>query len=274
MTSSFQDMWAAQRDALRRLLLAWTRDGELTDDLLQETYLRAQAGVGGYRGGDGRAWLAAIARNVWYAHCRQQRRHAALPEDACGCDWTHAGSSGHVLQLAMRQAIDALTPTLRETLLLRHLGGLTYRYIALRCGCPEGTARRRVWEALQQLKTALGVAKKEALHMSDHQLHGDDLLEYVYGALPPEDSARVQEHLRECPACRDEVREIKQVIEVLQAAEGDFILLHYVELAPDGAQICYAWSRFTNDPDKGIFSRSPRQENDGIRHVECCGVCH
>ena len=39
-------------------------DGQDPEDLMQEAYLRAYAGFGSYRGGNARAWLAAICLNV------------------------------------------------------------------------------------------------------------------------------------------------------------------------------------------------------------------
>ena len=39
-------------------------EGQDPEDLVQETYLRAYAGFGSYRGGTPRAWLAAICLNV------------------------------------------------------------------------------------------------------------------------------------------------------------------------------------------------------------------
>jgi hypothetical protein len=44
-------MWERHRDDMKRLLLSLTRDIDLTDDLLQETYLHAQAGMAAYRDG-------------------------------------------------------------------------------------------------------------------------------------------------------------------------------------------------------------------------------
>ena len=70
--------WEEHKTALRRLLIAWTRDIDVADDLLQGTYLRAQAGRHTYRGGDLHAWLTTIAKNVCYSHYRKQRSAGEL----------------------------------------------------------------------------------------------------------------------------------------------------------------------------------------------------
>src|SRR5260370_32034768 len=49
-------------------------DGQDPEDLVQETYLRAYAGFGSYRGGNTRAWLAAICLNAARSQARRRRR--------------------------------------------------------------------------------------------------------------------------------------------------------------------------------------------------------
>src|SRR5262249_27263485 len=44
------------------------------EDLVQETYLRAYAAFGSYRGGNTRAWLAAICLNAARSQARRRRR--------------------------------------------------------------------------------------------------------------------------------------------------------------------------------------------------------
>jgi len=50
------------------------RTGQDPEDLVQETYLRAYAAFGSYRGGNTRAWLATICLNVARSQERQRRR--------------------------------------------------------------------------------------------------------------------------------------------------------------------------------------------------------
>src|SRR6516162_871260 len=48
--------------------------GQDPEDLVQETFLRAYAGFGSYRGGNTRAWLAAICLNAARSEARRRRR--------------------------------------------------------------------------------------------------------------------------------------------------------------------------------------------------------
>ena len=73
-------------DAVYQVARQCARDGQDPEDLVQETYLRAYAAFGSYRGGNARAWLAAICLNVARSQARRRRRRPlevpspALPE--------------------------------------------------------------------------------------------------------------------------------------------------------------------------------------------------
>src|SRR5437868_11089230 len=61
--------------SLARWLLRNEHDAE---DAVQEACLRAWRAFDRFRGGDGRAWLLAIVRNVCYSRLRQNRREPAI----------------------------------------------------------------------------------------------------------------------------------------------------------------------------------------------------
>src|SRR6202040_3252268 len=55
-------------------LARWlTRNDHDAEDVVQESYLRAYRFFGGFRGGDGRAWLLTIVRNTCYTWFQQNR---------------------------------------------------------------------------------------------------------------------------------------------------------------------------------------------------------
>ena len=201
-------MWEAHRESVRRLLLGLARDLDLTDDLLQETYLRARAGISSYRGGDARAWLAAVARSAFYTHAR--KRHVRAEVSLSGQEPRSEDATHDRAELvAVRQAIADLPPALRTALLMKHYAGFTYREIAGRTGCPVGTAKWRVSEALGALRAALRAEREEA--MTGCALpEGISLIDYVYVALSREDAGRVKAHLAKCASCREQVEELFQ----------------------------------------------------------------
>lgn len=114
-----------------RLLAA---DPAAVEDALQEAFLAAWKGAGGFRGGDSaRSWLLAIARHALY---RQFRRRAGEPEDlvsletlglAAGWGEPHSPdpAAAHADRAAVREALAALTAADREILWLRDVEGLS-----------------------------------------------------------------------------------------------------------------------------------------------------
>jgi RNA polymerase sigma-70 factor (ECF subfamily) len=240
-------LWERHRPYLRRMLLGLTRDRDQAEDLLQETYCRAHAGLSGYRGGDARAWLAAIARNAYRAQVRRERgaggpwAYVAEPEHGPAA----AGSGEHVTRLAVREALTRLSPIVREALVLRHYLGLSYDEIARRLDCPAGTARRRVWTAVRQLRAAVA-AEQEVGAMACKEMTGPKMLEYVYDALGAEEAARVVAHLGTCDACREEVGQLRELVASLERVEEGMPLMHFAELDAQGVPVHLTWGRIVN----------------------------
>jgi RNA polymerase sigma factor (sigma-70 family) len=108
-------------------------------------------------------WLHIIT----VSRCRDRRRRRVLPSVPLVA-WLKIGSDApaptpepeqHAIQEATRDevwhAIQALSPSLREALVLRHWGAYTYREIGDMLGCSMRTAQSRVRLAYQRLKTKL-----------------------------------------------------------------------------------------------------------------------
>ena len=134
-----------------------TRDAALAEDVVQEAFLRAWRGFGGFRGEDARAWLYAIVRNCVFSAPRPPpgaeldgealADEADTPEDAL----VRASEID-----AVRGAVAALPEPFRETLVLREMEELSYREVAAVTGAPIGTVMSRLARARRMLAAALG----------------------------------------------------------------------------------------------------------------------
>ena len=69
----FEDAVLPHLNAAYNLARWLTRDGHDAEDVVQEAYLRAFRAFGGFRGGDGRAWLLAVVRNTCLTWLRRNR---------------------------------------------------------------------------------------------------------------------------------------------------------------------------------------------------------
>ena len=144
---------------LARWLLRHEHDAE---DAVQDAFLRAHQAFDRFRGGDGRAWLLAIVRNVCYSRLRRQRRDTALEpfdDEAHGAivDIAQANAIAwsEVRSEQLSSALAELAPEFREVIVLHEIEGLSYREIAEVAGLPMGTVMSRLARARRKLETQL-----------------------------------------------------------------------------------------------------------------------
>lgn len=120
-----------------------------TEDLVQETYLRAMRSLGTYRGASAvTVWLSAIARNVCADDVRRRQRRRRLVDRLSQA----ARLDEHVMEVEpIGDLLDALDADRREAFVLTQLVGLSYEEAAEVVGCPVGTIRSRVSRARADL---------------------------------------------------------------------------------------------------------------------------
>ena len=158
-------------DAVYQVARQVAGDGQDPEDLVQETYLRAYAGFGSYRGGNARAWLAAICLNAARSQERRRRRRPwevpahglldAVPTRAEAApdvaDVVIAGLDARTVS----QCLARLPEPQRLCIVLMDVAGYTAREAAAALGCPRGTVLARVHRGrrkLAQLLTEAGVS--------------------------------------------------------------------------------------------------------------------
>lgn len=128
---AWDHLYRACYDDVHRHVLYLQGDVAIAEDLVQETFVRAMRGIGGYRGqASFTTWLHRIAINVVRRHWRRTsarrrtvegfarataQRRSPTPEDA-HTDATRAR--------ALLSALEQLAPKLREAFVLRDLMGL------------------------------------------------------------------------------------------------------------------------------------------------------
>jgi RNA polymerase sigma-70 factor (ECF subfamily) len=142
---------------LHRLALALTSNRSRADDLVQETYLRALRYFESYQGEDFKAWMAAIMRNIHRTKTApapvstEDEWLAALPDPAPNPEQT-AVTAERAQRL--RGLVAGLPETLREVLILREYGDLSYSQIAGMLSIPTGTVMSRLSRARDDLRKA------------------------------------------------------------------------------------------------------------------------
>ena len=159
--ADFEALALPHLEAAQRLARRLLRDEHDAQDAVQDAFVRALRHFHGYRGGDARAWLLAIVRNVCLTRHRRgarERLHSAL-EDAPPLPSPADDPETALLRAAsdreVRAAIERLASDAREVLLLRELHDLSYREIADTLGIPAGTVMSRLARARDQLRRLL-----------------------------------------------------------------------------------------------------------------------
>jgi RNA polymerase sigma factor (sigma-70 family) len=159
---TFEQAVLPHLDAAYNLARWLTRNEQDAQDVVQEAYLRAFRFFPSFQGGDARAWLMKIVRNTCYTWLHANRRlKDATPFDE---NFFLPGSgSPNPEQVALqndsgtllRKALQELSPSFREVLILRELEGMSYREIADITGMPAGTVMSSLSRARRGLRQVL-----------------------------------------------------------------------------------------------------------------------
>ena len=149
--------------SIYRLLAYLTRDAGFAEDLTQETFAAAWAGIGSYKArASFKTWLHRIAYHKFIDARRQARRNAALMEKLKN-EKTNAHEPQDPLH---RLTTDEHWNILHETMaklpssdytiiVLHYVQGLSLRQVADVIDQPVGTVKWKVSKALKKLKDYL-----------------------------------------------------------------------------------------------------------------------
>ena len=160
---AFDQLVARHQSAVFRAALAALRVREDAEEVAQDAFVRAWRSLGRFRGDSSfRTWMLKIAWNRAISRRRGLanwwRRASSIDEVAepveCA-DGQHAGMQNAELQTHAQRAIQALTPKLRDALLLAQSGEYQYDEIARMLGVPLGTVKWRVSEARRKVREKL-----------------------------------------------------------------------------------------------------------------------
>ncbi len=141
------------------------KEQELSEDLVQNTFLRIMKyrhlfrgePVGRTGGGDFKAWMFHIARNVKHDHHRKNKIQAKDQlehwQEKLGSHENRSTEMQHDEEhIMLSMAMERLPEDKREVLLLSKYQEKKYQEIGELLGCSEGAVKVKVFRALQELK--------------------------------------------------------------------------------------------------------------------------
>jgi RNA polymerase sigma factor (sigma-70 family) len=142
-------------------------DEAAAEDVVQEASLRALRYFDSLQGNEARPWFLGIVRNACFTYLKERNgrnEQTGFEEDEMeGLQYAgglSAPDPAHTLERGreseiVNAAIRALSPPLREVIVLRELEGLAYAEIALIAVIPIGTVMSRLSRARSRLKALL-----------------------------------------------------------------------------------------------------------------------
>ena len=135
---------------IRRFFLNQTGGNEqLSDDLAQETFLKAWLNIGQFRGAANfSTWLYRIAYNVFYDYMRS---HKITEEIDQAVALRQASSGDTALQLDLQQALAILSPAERSCITLQLMEGQPIDKISEITEMAEGTVKSHLSRGKQKL---------------------------------------------------------------------------------------------------------------------------
>ncbi len=161
--SGFRDDLMGAIPALRTFAFSLCGDPTRSDDLVQETMVKAWTNQHRFQLGTNIiAWLFTILRNQFYSELRKHRREVEDADGAIAAQIAVPAAQEHSADLRTIQAHLAKLPAgQREAIMLVAAQGMTYEAAAEVIGCQVGTVKSRVSRARAALLEQLGMQDEQ-----------------------------------------------------------------------------------------------------------------
>jgi RNA polymerase sigma-70 factor (ECF subfamily) len=156
--AALRQLYSRYAPALRAYVERFGPDLASTDDIVQETFIRAWRHLP-QLAADGqlvRPWLFRVARNLLIDADRAARSRPVTVEARSDLDLSGGDESGQVMDRQLvAEALQKLSPAHRMVLVETFYRGGTTAMVARQLGIPHGTARSRLHYALHALREQL-----------------------------------------------------------------------------------------------------------------------
>jgi RNA polymerase sigma-70 factor (ECF subfamily) len=142
--SAFDKLTRKYQSSIRRFFLNLTMgDVPLSDDLAQETFIKAYLNISSFKGLAGfSTWLYRIAYNVYYDSARARKQYADI--DEYQIDSLHQTQNEFSAEKTdIRKALQILRKEEQMAVLLFYMEDKTHKEIARIMDCPPGNGSNR-----------------------------------------------------------------------------------------------------------------------------------
>ncbi len=160
---AFDELVRRYQSPVRRFFLHQTLgDDTLSDDLAQDTFVKAYMNIGSFRGMSSfQTWLMRIAYNVFYDYTRKMRNEKIVMRYgneavSNGCEaYFHSSVSHTSLNMDLCQALSLLKADERTCITLQLIDGYDIKKVAEITGMKEGTVKSHLSRGKEKLANYL-----------------------------------------------------------------------------------------------------------------------
>lgn len=150
---AFDQLVRKYQSTIRRFFLNQTcGDQALSDDLAQETFIKAYTNLQSFKGmANFQTWLYRIAYNVFYDYIRSAKPTTDV--DVLATDSSYSTEQTDVgRQMDVYQALQRLKETERTCITLCYIEGLDIKKVAQITGMPEGTVKSHLSRGKKEME--------------------------------------------------------------------------------------------------------------------------
>ena len=157
--SVFDDLYYQTKDIVFYSILGILKDYSLSEDIMQDTYLKALNKIHSYKPTHSfKSWIVTIAKNLSINEFNRRKRETSIDiqTDEMFLGQTESRSENQIL---IEQIFRVLNDTEREIVLLHVVGDLKHREIAALLDKPIGTVTWSYKNSLEKLKNELNESR-------------------------------------------------------------------------------------------------------------------
>jgi RNA polymerase sigma-70 factor, ECF subfamily len=162
--SAIRALYDTHVDRIYRLTYRLTGVEHLAREVTQDTFVRAFASIGGFRGDSAfGTWLHTIAVSLSLNEIRRRKRERArnAPLDDAIALAESAPHSDPLLREKLMEAVNDLPEGCRTVFMMHDAEGYTHQEIAAALGVTEGTSKAQLARARGKLRVALAQFAEE-----------------------------------------------------------------------------------------------------------------
>ena len=152
---AFDELVRRYQSPVRRFFLHQTLgDGQLSDDLAQDTFLKAYTNIASFRGlASFQTWIMRIAYNVFYDYTR--KRQLAVSDWQLAESQQPTANSQQPIKMDLYAALALLKPDERTCITLQLIDGYDIAGVAKITGLKEGTVKSHLSRGKEKLANYL-----------------------------------------------------------------------------------------------------------------------